>query len=164
MRQYRNMSQKSQETLLVAIQFVLLVAILFSPKGIMWSMTPELSMLAMFLTFGGLAITVIGIFALGPAMSVMPSPSSKGQLKTTGIYSKIRHPIYSGLVVMAVGICVSNRSIVPIVATILLALLFAVKARFEEKLLFKTYTDYAAYARRTGRFIPRVGRITTPEP
>lgn len=157
------MSDKSRGTLMVIIQFILLISVLFQPKGQVWDMTPELSVLAMFLTFGGLAISVFGIFGLGPAMSVLPQPSSKGQLKTTGIYSKIRHPIYSGLVVMCAGICVSSRAIIPIVATILLAVLFMFKARFEENLLLKKYTEYAAYASHTGRFIPGLGKIIPPQ-
>jgi len=40
----------------------------------------------------------------------------------------------------------------------LLALL-AVKARWEERMLAATHTDYAAYAAATGRFVPGIGRI-----
>ncbi|WP_282597226.1 hypothetical protein [Cryobacterium sp. BB307] len=38
-------------------------------------------------------------------------------------------------------------------------MLLAVKARWEERMLAATHPDYPAYARRVGRFLPRIGRL-----
>jgi protein-S-isoprenylcysteine O-methyltransferase Ste14 len=41
---------------------------------------------------------------------------------------------------------------------VLLVLLLNYKASFEEKLLASTYSGYAEYSKKTGRFIPRLKR------
>ena len=159
MREDVSMSDKAQGNLLVTFQFILLAIILFFPKGNMWILTAELGWVALALTFGGLFLAVFGIFKLGSSLTAHPSPKNAGQLMTTGVYSRIRHPIYSGLAVMCLGVTMSSRSLVVAVCLVLLYALFAYKARFEERLLLAHYKEYASYASHTGRFIPGVGKI-----
>lgn len=155
------MSDKSRGNLLVVIQFVLLAIILFFPGGNLWAVPQWLGWTAMALTFGGLFIAVFGIFGLGQSLTANPVPKERSELKTGGLYARMRHPIYSGLMVMSVGLTISSQSLVSLISCILLFVLFMIKARFEEKLLLATYPAYSAYAARVGRFIPGVGKLPT---
>lgn len=155
------MSDKSRGNLLVVIQFVLLAVILFFPGGDLWEVPQWLGWTAMALTFGGLFVAVFGIFGLGPSLTANPVPKKQSELKTGGLYARVRHPIYSGLMVMSVGLTISSQSLVSLIACILLFVLFMIKARFEEKLLLAAYPAYSAYAARVGRFIPGVGKLPT---
>jgi protein-S-isoprenylcysteine O-methyltransferase Ste14 len=59
----------------------------------------------------------------------------------------------------AVSFSATNGSLWSLIGTIALIVLFAVKARFEERLLLAAYPGYAAYAARVGRFVPGVGKL-----
>ncbi len=78
---------------------------------------------------------------------------------TSGIYSQVRHPIYSGLLVGALGLVVLGGSVWQIVVWVALLALLMVKSRWEERMLAVAHPDYAAYGATTGRFVPGVGRL-----
>jgi protein-S-isoprenylcysteine O-methyltransferase Ste14 len=86
--------------------------------------------------------------------SVTPEPNQNAELVDTGIYRHIRHPLYSGVILAAFGVALAHGHIVPIVVAAVIAVFFTFKSRFEESLLRQAYPDYAAYMRRTGRFLP----------
>ncbi|WP_420846353.1 hypothetical protein [Modestobacter muralis] len=76
----------------------------------------------------------------------------------------MRHPIYSGLLVFAVGRMLSaGRS--RLLPAGLLTLLLTGKARWEEQLLTARFPDYRQYAASTPRFwpgMPLLRRINPP--
>lgn len=154
------MSDKKLGNVLVVIQFVLLGLILFFPKGNSWQVSSETGMIALALTLGGLMIAVFAIFRLGSSLTANPVPKEDSSLVTTGLYSRIRHPIYTGLLVMCIGLTISSRSFIVIAFCVALWILFMIKARFEDKLLLAHYPEFAEYASKTGRFIPFVGKIS----
>ncbi len=84
--------------------------------------------------------------------------SYRGQLITDGPYERVRHPLYSGFLVLAVGLAI----LVPIVETLMFAAFsFAVTflyVRKEEEFLLKRYgRAYRDYMRRVPwKVIPRV--------
>ena len=55
------------------------------------------------LCIGGLGFAVLGSIALGRNLSPFPKPKEKGTLVESGIFSVVRHPIYSGLSLAAFG-------------------------------------------------------------
>ena len=106
----------------------------------------------------GLAIIGAALIAMGRVMQVSPQPKADGHLVTRGIYAWLRHPMYSGILFIVVGLLVRTPSLaVAIVGAVLVALLVA-KSRFEEGLLLARYPDYAEYRRRTWGVIPFLGR------
>jgi protein-S-isoprenylcysteine O-methyltransferase Ste14 len=77
-------------------------------------------------------------------------------LVTAGPYRYVRHPMYTGMMVVVVGsgLLVSNyailASIVPVAAA------YYIRARREESLLMAEFPEYREYAARTKMFIPGV--------
>jgi protein-S-isoprenylcysteine O-methyltransferase Ste14 len=104
----------------------------------------------------GLIIRWVAIISLGQAFTVKVSILEKHTLKTNGIYSYIRHPSYTGLLLyyLALGIIMQNwisfslLLIFPLVAVIN-------RIRVEEKVLLEHFpSEYEKYQKRSWRLIP----------
>ena len=142
----------------VAAQFVLLFAIAASallglgPEGTLaW-----VAYLAGGALLGlGVVMLVAGGAGLGSALTPFPAPRSGEALRTSGIYGLARHPIYGGVILVALGWSVVFATPVGLALTLVLALLFELKSRREEHLLEQIHPGYAEYRRHTRRrFIP----------
>jgi protein-S-isoprenylcysteine O-methyltransferase Ste14 len=126
--------------------------------GVYWPSPAEsyLVVLGILLVVVGLAVIVVGALTLGRSFTQLPRPRSSGRLHQHGIYRLVRHPIYGGVMLLALGWAFADAplALVPIA---LLALVFDLKSRREEAWLRERYPEYAAYAERTrSRFIPFV--------
>jgi protein-S-isoprenylcysteine O-methyltransferase Ste14 len=98
-------------------------------------------------------IALPALVALGSSFRVSPIPNRQG-LKTSGIYSLIRHPMYLAVILFTIGaIFVNYVALLP--AGLLLGVLNA-KMEIEERLLARTYPGYEQYQRKTKRLIPFV--------
>lgn len=108
------------------------------------------------LLLSGIAIIVAGVVEMGPALSPWPVPPSiQNELIVTGVFSFVRHPLYSGLLAIGVGLAVLTQSPLRLIFTAALFLLLDAKANFEEEQLRDVYPEYRAYsARVTGKFLP----------
>lgn len=138
----------------VAGQFALLVAILALPDQQDWTTPGWAATGGRWLGLAGLAVLVIGLVGLGRSLTALPTPVPYGQLTTGGLYRLVRHPIYTGILALAVGSTIPSGSIPKVVTTLALAGWFSAKARWEEHHLRARYPGYAAYAERTPRFVP----------
>jgi protein-S-isoprenylcysteine O-methyltransferase Ste14 len=81
-------------------------------------------------------------------------PVAGAALVESGAYRLIRHPIYSGLVLGAIGWGLVTGSILAIGAARLLFILLAAKSHREEAWLAAIHPAYKAYQRRTKRLVP----------
>lgn len=110
----------------------------------------------------GLTISVIGAiiacssrYKLGKNWSLSVQKKENHQLIQDGMYKAIRHPIYTGLLLLFMGNAIivgDNRAIIAIV---IVFVSFWLKLKKEEKLLLKTFGDkYAEYKSRTKALIP----------
>lgn len=71
-------------------------------------------------------------------------------LVTSGIYSKIRHPMYFGLIALHIGFPFIFRSFLACLSTVIWALFITVWTRFEEKNLERQFgQEYIAYKKQT---------------
>jgi protein-S-isoprenylcysteine O-methyltransferase Ste14 len=111
----------------------------------------------------GLALAVLGMLVairairdLGRSRSPFPRPLRGAALIETGQYGRVRHPIYSGLLVAAAGWSLATASPWAAAASVVLFGVLDAKARREEAWLVELHPGYAAYRTRTKRFIPAV--------
>ena len=113
----------------------------------------------------GVLLAVAGVGVLALAVSayqranaalphVEPTPDAKAELVTSGVYARVRHPIYTAVLLGGVGVALAHGHIAVIVLALLLIPFFTFKSRYEEKLLRGAYPEYAGYMTRTGRFLP----------
>jgi len=104
---------------------------------------------------GGL-LAVAGIFGLGANLTALPYPKDEATLVETGPYRLVRHPIYSGVILMAFGWALWVHGWLTIGYAIILFVFFDVKSRREEQWLKGKFPDYAAYQKRVRKLIPFV--------
>jgi protein-S-isoprenylcysteine O-methyltransferase Ste14 len=105
----------------------------------------------------GAVLLISGGAGLGSALTPFPAPRPEGQLVTVGVYRWVRHPMYGGGILVALGWSVLTGSVVGLILTVALALYFELKSRREERWLVDRYAGYAEYRRQTPRkFVPFV--------
>jgi len=114
-------------------------------------------------TITGLIFSVVGsvvrwisIKQLKQGFTVDVSIHEDHHLKTNGIFKRVRHPSYTGLILILVGIGVILNNTIAIII-LLLPVFFAVNYRIyvEEKLLEQEFGDeYRHYKHATKRLIP----------
>jgi protein-S-isoprenylcysteine O-methyltransferase Ste14 len=146
---------------LLAVQLGLLAAIFLLPAGDAWTPPSWLGTGSRVLEIVGLVVLGIGLLNLGRSATPLPTPVRGGELRSTGLYRYVRHPIYSGVMALAVGSAITSGSVTIAVATLTLVGWLAIKARWEERRLSARYPDYAAYAARTPRFLPSPRRLSS---
>jgi protein-S-isoprenylcysteine O-methyltransferase Ste14 len=105
---------------------------------------------------GGAALVVRSRAELGPAWSFVPKADQSTGLVTTGPYRLVRHPIYLGLALFAMGEALAFGSW-PAVTIVLSGIVptLAWRAHAEEKLLSRMFgARHAVYRERTRMIIP----------
>ena len=105
---------------------------------------------------GGGALLVRGVTDLGSAMTPMPRPRDGATLVESGAYGLVRHPVYGGIVLLAVGWGLLLASPAALLMALVLLGFFRLKSEREEAWLQARYPGYDAYRRRTRRMIPFV--------
>jgi protein-S-isoprenylcysteine O-methyltransferase Ste14 len=110
------------------------------------------------LAVAGAAVVFRSRLELGPAWSFLPAADEAAGLVTTGPYRLVRHPIYLGLSMLALGEALAFASW-PAVLVLLAGIIptFVWRAAAEEKLLTGTFgARYACYREHTRMIIPYV--------
>merc|ERR1711862_621270 len=76
----------------------------------------------------------------------MGTPLSKNQgFQTKGIYSQMRHPLYSGIIALLLGTSVITGSTIRVILTLALYYTLNSKANVEEEKLEEIYLQYKQY-------------------
>ncbi len=138
----------------VAAQAVLLLALIFLPARDDWSTPSWLRTFGYLFVLAGLVIIAIASLRLGRSLTPTPVPTASGKLTTAGLYRFVRHPIYTGVLAVVLGLVVRSGSWIHFVIGVGTALFFNNKAKWEEQQLAERYPDYADYAAATPRFVP----------
>ena len=123
----------------------------------LWSQTAVVGALADLLTVGGLAITLWARATLGRNWSGKVVFKEDHELIQHGPYAYVRHPIYSGLLLMGLGTAVESGRLASFVLLAAAGVMLAVKAHLEERLMTSHFPEaYPQYRRRVRALIPGV--------
>ena len=90
------------------------------------------------------------------ALTTVPYPRNGAHLVERGAFRVVRHPIYGGLIVGAIGLALITPWVGTAIAVGLLSIVLDLKRRREEVWLAERYAGYAAYRTRTKALIPFV--------
>ena len=141
---------------LVGAQFGLIAGLIVLPAGALWSRNVLTFVIGGLLIGAGVLVAGAGGMRLGPALTPTPIPKDGAELVTTGVYRFVRHPIYTGVLLAALGLVLLGASAGHIVGWIALFVVLSIKASGEEAMLAERHPGYEAYQQSTGRLIPKI--------
>lgn len=146
---------------LVAAQAICAAALLW-PGRARWSLPRVVRRGAGAALLGGAALSLAGVRAVGADLTPFVDPRRGAALRTRGVYSLSRNPIYAGLLVAATGFALLRRRPEPLLAAGALAGVLHAKAGVEERRLGRRFgAEYTAYASRTPRLLGLPGSPPT---
>lgn len=142
----------------VAVQAVLLAGVALSALvGAAWPSGWEVvgDAVAAVLLAAGAVLLVGGAVQLGPALTPFPAPRQDADVASHGLYAHARHPIYGGVVLLALGWSALFATAAGAILSLVLLGFFELKSRREEHWLVEHDPAYADYMRRVRRrFVP----------
>jgi len=94
------------------------------------------------------------VLALGRCFGVLPE--ARG-LVTRGPYRLVRHPVYLGELGACCGLALASPTVTNGAVLAVFAAAQVVRMGLEERALTRAFPDYASYAARTPRLLPRLG-------
>ncbi|HWT49024.1 MAG TPA: isoprenylcysteine carboxylmethyltransferase family protein [Mycobacterium sp.] len=109
----------------------------------------------------GIAATVYAQLEMGDSWRIGVDQKETTTLVHTGVFARVRNPIYAGMVTFGLGMALVTPNLVACAGLMLLVATIELQVRgVEEPYLLRTHGDaYRAYAAHVGRFIPGVGLI-----
>ncbi|MGA1863470.1 MAG: methyltransferase family protein [bacterium] len=100
----------------------------------------------------GATLDCLALWKLKRSFSIMVEVRS---LITSGVYNKIRHPLYTGEILHFFGIALVFNNVIVYGMLAFLIILQALRAKLEEKKLKTYFPYYSTYMKSTGFFFPR---------
>jgi protein-S-isoprenylcysteine O-methyltransferase Ste14 len=114
----------------------------------------------------GVGMAAAGLFLVAAAQAQMGSSWRIGiddqptDLVATGLFGRVRNPIYSGVLMTVIGLVLLTPSPWTISFLFLVLLIVSFQTRLEEKHLLELHGDrYRTYAQGVGRFVPGIGQL-----
>ena len=152
----KNRGDKRSLLLLWVVIPVFLGIGMFIPLYHIWQVIDLPVMAGIVVAIIGFIIRWTAIVQLGKLFTVDVSIANRHTLKSSGLYKRVRHPSYSGLLLIIAGIafCLNNLfSLVVILVPVFLAINYRI--RIEEKILMEEFGEqYANYKKRVASIIP----------
>lgn len=147
---------------LVVAQVALIGLVFFGPRSVAgqpaWSFPFPRACLAVggLLMVAGGALLAAGLVSLGRGLTPLPYPKAGAALIQTGPYAVVRHPMYSGGLVLALGWALRTQSWLVVGYVAVLFVFLDLKSRREERWLTEKFPAYAGYQRRVRKLVPFV--------
>jgi protein-S-isoprenylcysteine O-methyltransferase Ste14 len=146
----------------VLFQFILLAMIVLAPL-VPWRLLPAtggvwlraLQLVGLLFLLAGVGVANAGLLSLGwRNLTALPYPRADAELVQAGAYRWVRHPIYSGVVLGALGWSLLVNNVLALALTAVLFFFFDLKSRQEEVWLRQRYPAYADYQKQVPKLIP----------
>jgi protein-S-isoprenylcysteine O-methyltransferase Ste14 len=135
--------------LLVFLQLILIGAILTS--GPILAQSP----LLLSIECAGIALGLWAIGVMRPGrFNITPDVKPAAVLNTRGPYYRIRHPMYTSVLLVTLASTLDQLSPLRAILWALLCGVLLIKLLYEERLLAARFPAYAEYRRGTHRLIP----------
>lgn len=148
------MQPTTKDYLFVSIQLLLFLAYLFDVILMVMDLPPLVAKIGLAASIIGVLVSILALLQLNRHLSPFPTPKADGQLIQTGLYKYIRHPIYTGILLMVFGYALYGESLYRLIVAAALLILFYLKSSYEEERLMQVYPEYETYRKSTGRFFP----------
>ncbi len=132
-------------------QAIFLLSILFLPFKINMHLPNVIRYLGLSFMIIGISLVGYAIVSLKSNLKPSPKPRVGGSLETTGLYSIVRHPAYSSIVIMALGYSLWKNDAIRCVLTFALFIFFDLKSSIEEKWLEKSFPEFIDYKKRVNK-------------
>lgn len=110
--------------------------------------------IALILFTGAVLLGVRGLADLGSSLTPLPHPKDESELVQTGVYSVVRHPLYSAIGLAMLSWAVLQISLTHLVGSIVCWLFFNAKASREEVWLQEKFPEYVSYRQQVKKLIP----------
>ena len=141
----------------VVVQFALMAAVIM--LGVIfhgdWTRLPVIAAGTVLFAAGGY-FGVAGVAVLGRNRTAYPQPREDSELVQHGVYARVRHPLYTSVMLASLGWALIWQSAASFIVALVLIPFFHAKARREECWLREKFSDYADYMKRVPRFLPRL--------
>lgn len=109
----------------------------------------------------GLALFLVAQLNLGASWRIGIEEPARPGLVTTGVYRFCRNPIFLFMLVMFIGYAMLLPTSLSVLMVVGAFIGVRQQALAEEAYLLQAYgEEYRAYARRVGRFVPGLGRLS----
>jgi protein-S-isoprenylcysteine O-methyltransferase Ste14 len=109
-----------------------------------------------FLGLAGLGVWIWAQIALGKEWSPQLQLRKGHRLITTGLYARMRHPLYSGMILWAGGLALVSASWIFIALTGLVSAALLMRIPREEQMMIGEFgEEYREYRDRTGSLYPK---------
>ncbi len=136
---------------LVFLQFLLIGVMLFFSHGVLSSIAG----LIVFLLGLGMGLWALMHNKRGN-FNIQPKLKEGCYLVTTGAYHYIRHPMYTSVITMMLGMLIATPSLLELSLFTALIVVLLLKAKREEELWCGHDEAYLAYRKKTKFFIPYI--------
>lgn len=149
---------RTKGRILAVIQFSLLIAIIVSAiieythhhRG----SSLVIQIVSYILLGFGIILVVITLFEFKQPMTPNPVPLDNQQLRTGGIYSFVRHPMYLSVLLILFGGTLYMAAYYTLVLDAAAVIFLVYKIGFEEKMLLEKFPSYKDYQLKTKKLLP----------
>jgi len=127
---------------------------LLPDRLLLFERTTTTGAVASTLMVASVLLGVLALASLRGEFRLSPEPRNDGRLVTHGVYRHLRHPMYTAVVLLAVGLFLSKSTADMALAVATVVAFYLIKAKHEEKLLSVRYPEYERHRARSFGVLP----------
>ncbi|TAJ10642.1 MAG: isoprenylcysteine carboxylmethyltransferase family protein [Nitrospirae bacterium] len=142
-------ANRVKSSLLVGIQFGCLGLLFFTGPLLPAGLAAQ-ALMVLGLSMGAWALATMPLGTL----NALPDVRAEATLVTRGPYRYVRHPMYTAVLLLTLGLVLEHPSLVRITIWLVLVIDLWMKLTYEEELLARRFADYSGYRAGTKRLIP----------